>query len=146
MSTPPDELGMCYVPFVGLNQRTREMVKLPVMEQVVDWCENSALGTDRGHASDWCEDWYGGRFHFAMNCGCGKVSSDAKKLGNWQLWKQRFNQSRADVFGRTRIVKQDSNSIEGLDITPSQLLMWYRIRQTLESLPRCVGQEILAVA
>ena len=127
---------MCFVPFVGIEQQTRAAVKLPVMTQIVDWFENSALGSDMwAHASDWCESVDGGRFHFAMNCGCGKVSAEARQGGNWTLWKTEFNRSRAEIYGRTRIVNRDTNSIAGLDISPAQLTMWYRMRRCLEALP-----------
>lgn len=135
LSTPPDDLGMCFVPFSGLELQTRRMVKLPVMDQIVEWCENSALGTDMwNHASDWCEARYGGRFHFAMNCGCGCVSIEAHQDGRWQAWKERFNSSRADVYGRTRVYTRENNSILGTDITSAQLGIWVRMRGCLESL------------
>jgi len=135
LNSSQDDLGMKYVPFSGLEGSTRRMVKLPVMDQVVEWCENSALGTDMWqHASDWCEKSHNGRFHFAMNCGCGCVSREAYADGRWQAWKERFNRSRADVFGRTTVVRRDINSIEGTDITASQLHMWYRMRSCLEAL------------
>lgn len=76
MNTPADDLGMRYVPFSGIMQDGgRNVVKLPVMDQIVEWFENSALGTDMWkNASDWCEKQNGTRIHFVMNCGCGLVS------------------------------------------------------------------------
>ena len=68
MHTEADSLGMRYVPFSAIDQNTRDIVKLPVMDQVSDWFENSALGTDMwNNASDWCEKEMGARVHFAMN-------------------------------------------------------------------------------
>jgi hypothetical protein len=136
MHTPPDEGGMRYVPFSGVDGKTRNVVKLPVMNQIVEWFENSALGTDMWkNASDWCEKQNGTRVHFAMNCGCGLVAVSAYKNGKWTAWKERFNTGRAHLFGRTALVRRSTNSIEGLDITEAQLNMWDRIRKCLEALP-----------
>ncbi|BBO34182.1 hypothetical protein [Lacipirellula parvula] len=136
LSSCSDDLGMCYVPFTGLEAGSKNMVKLPVMDQVVDWFENSALGTDMWHhASDWCEKRHGGRFHFCMNCGCGFVSLEAHQDSRWKSWQVRFNLSRASVFGATSVVRRDLNSILNTDITDAQLAMWHRIRTCLESLP-----------
>jgi hypothetical protein len=135
MHTPADDLGMRPVPFTCINLKTREVVKLPVMEQIVDWFENTALGSDMWqHASDWTEKKNGTRVHFAMNCSCGLVETAAYHDGRWQAWKVRFNQSRSDLYGRTRIGDWPTNSIEGLDITPQQFEMWQRIRNCLEAL------------
>ncbi len=137
LSTAPDDLGMGFVPFAGLHQKTGAIVKLPVMAQIVAWFENSALGTDMWHhASDWSQQRHGGQFHFAMDCGCGFVSARAKQNGQWQAWQQRFNASRADVYGRTRVVWWTTNSLVDLDITPTQLSMWLRMRAALAALPR----------
>ncbi|HRC26306.1 MAG TPA: hypothetical protein PKX87_02625 [Alphaproteobacteria bacterium] len=136
MNTPPDDLGMRYVPFTGLKLGTREVVKLPVMDQIVNWLENTALGTDMwANASEWCESRNGTRVHFAMNCGCGLVATSGYRTGQWKAWKARFNASRADVFGKTSVVRAETNALEGLDITPAQLQMWHRMRACLESLP-----------
>lgn len=136
MHTAPDDLGMRYVPFTGLRLGTVEVVKLPVMEQIVKWFENTALGTDMwAHASDWCEAHMGSRVHFAMNCGCGLVATSGYQTGQWAAWKARFNASRASVFGRTHVIYRNTDSLEGLDITPAQLNMWRKIRACLEALP-----------
>jgi hypothetical protein len=137
LSTEPDALGMCFVPFVGVENGTNNVVKLPVMNQIVEWFENSALGSDMWqHASDFCEKNYGGRFHFAMNCGCGMVSNQAKESGSWSKWQQVFNTQRTNLYGKTRVVSSSSNTIETNDITSKQLMIWYRMREALESLPQ----------
>ncbi len=137
MHTQPDDRGMRYVPFTAIETNgSQNVIKLPVMDQIVDWFENSALGTDMWkNASDWCEKEMGARVHFAMNCGCGLVAVSAYRNGLWKLWKERFNASRAHLFGRTHVVVRKTNNIEGLDMTTAQLAIWQRIRQCLEALP-----------
>lgn len=136
MHTPPDDKGMRYVPFTGIEKGTQNVVKLPVMDQIVDWFENTALGTDMWqNVSDWCEARGGMRVHFAMNCGCGLVAVSAYENGLWASWKERFNKTRAHLFGRTTVVQRPANTIEALDITEAQLTMWHRIRTALEALP-----------
>lgn len=137
MHTPPDDRGMRYVPFTAIETNgSRNVVKLPVKDQIVEWFENSALGSDMWkNASDWCEKKMGARVHFAMNCGCGLVAVSAYKNGQWKAWKERFNASRAHLFGRTTVKIRDVDSIEGLDVTAAQLMMWKRIRMSLEALP-----------
>jgi hypothetical protein len=144
LNTQPDDLGMCYVPFTGFELGTQNVVKLPVMDQMVEWFENTALGTDMwNHASDVSENLYGGRFHFAMNCGCGFVANNTKKIGNWSKWQVRFNNSRRNLFGRTKIIHRTSNDVRGLDITKEQLAIWERMRRVLEALPASSSYEEL---
>lgn len=136
MHTPADDGGMRYVPFSAVNKKTRDIVKLPVMDQIVEWFENTALGTDMWkNASDWCERQNGTRVHFAMNCGCGLVATTAYTNGQWTNWKKRFNASHADLYGRTRVTQRGVDSIADLDMTQAQLKMWKRIRECLEALP-----------
>lgn len=136
MNTEADDLGMRYVPFCGIEEKKRIVVKLPVMDQIADWLENTALGTDMwNNASNWLENRNGMRVHFAMNCGCGLVATTAYANGQWAGWKKRFNTSRADLFGRTTVTRRGIDSTAGLDITDKQLQMWRRIRNCLESLP-----------
>lgn len=136
MHTPPDDRGMRYVPFTAVETNgSQNVVKLPVMDQIVEWFENSALGSDMWkNASDFCEKQMGARVHFAMNCGCGLVAVAAYKNGQWQAWKERFNASRAHLFGRTTVIHRKTDSILGLDITKAQLEIWQRLRACLEDL------------
>jgi hypothetical protein len=140
MHTLPDDRGMRYVLFTGVEKGSScNVVKLPVMDQIAPWFENSALGTDMWkNASDWCEKKMGARVHFAMNCGCGLVAVSAYKDGQWKAWKERFNASRAHLFGRTTVVRRDADVIVGLDITEPQLAIWKRIRRCLEALPAAI--------
>lgn len=137
MHTQPDDRGMRTVPFSAIETvRSQNVIKLPVMDQIVEWFENSALGTDMwNNASDWCEAEMGARVHFAMNCNCGLVATSAYTNGVWQSWKERFNASRAHLYGRTKVVTRKTDSIDGLDMTFAQLAMWKRIRKCLEALP-----------
>lgn len=134
--TAPDERGMRYVPFCGARNNAAETVKLPVMDQIAEWFENTALGTDMWlNASDWCQEKIGARVHFAMNCGCGLVDVTGYVTGTWARWKENFNQSRAHLFGRTRVVRRDTDDRAGTDLTPAQIDLWRRIRACLEALP-----------
>lgn len=130
-----DELGMRYVPFAGRDPRMpHSVVKLFVMDGIVDWMENTALGSYMWQvASHWSEREYGCKVEFSMNCGCGSVCCESYKNGAWPDWVRRFNKSRHLMYGRTNIVWQ--STIEGTDITKDQLLMWQRIRAALEALP-----------
>ena len=136
LSTRADTLGMQYVPFSGLSKVTDAVVKLPVMDKIVEWFENTALGTDMWEAaSDVIESIYGGRVHFAMNCGCGIVAQEATHDGRWQEWMQSFNKSRWNIYGKSRVIRQETNDLIICDITIPQLTMWRRIRAALEALP-----------
>ena len=136
LATPADAGGMRYVPFSGLDTTTSDMVKLPVMDQIEQWFENTALGSDMWkQASDWTEEVCDGRVHFAMNCGCGIVDVRAYGNGKWSQWLKDFNASRAQVVGRTSVVRYETNDVSRCDITSQQLLIWNRIRSCLESLP-----------
>jgi hypothetical protein len=136
MHTQPDAQGMRYVPFSAIETAgSQNIIKLPVMDKVVEWFENTALGTDMWqNASDWCELKMGSRVHFAMNCGCGLVAVAAYRNGLWQSWKQNFNHSRAHLFGRTQVIRRTTDDLTGLDVTPAQLLMWRRMRACLQEL------------
>jgi len=137
MQTRPDAGGMRYVPFTALETtQSQNVIKLPVMDGIVEWFENTALGTDMWqNVSDLCEAKIGARVHFAMNCGCGLVSVAAYKSGLWQMWKEQFNAARAHLFGRTVVVRRAADSLHGIDMTDAQLMMWTRMRAALQALP-----------
>lgn len=135
LSAERDDLGMRYIPFAGRDPRAPQMVvKLSVMDGIVDWMENTALGSYMWQAgSQWAEQEYGCKVEFSMNCGCGSVCCESYENGAWPEWVRRFNESRRLMYGRTNIERR--SSIEGTDITKDQLLMWVRMRNALEALP-----------
>ncbi len=143
LSLAPDEHGMRFLPFSGMEDNgSTNIVKLPVMDQIVEWFENSALGTDMWkNASDFLEEQSELRVHFAMNCGCKVVPVSAYADGKCTAWKRHFNRSRSHLFGRTTVVRRETNSLAGLDITKAQLMMWHRIRKCLEALPAATVAE-----
>lgn len=135
LSVEKDDLGMRFVPFAGSSSKNpRAVVKLSVMEGIVDWMENTALGSYMWRAgSEWAEQEYGCRVEFSMNCGCGSVCCESYENGFWPQWVRRFNESRRHMYGRTSIVWQ--STIEGTDITQDQFHTWKRMRTALEALP-----------
>ena len=135
LTVEKDDLGMGFVPFSGKDLRTPQtVVKLNIMEDIVDWMENTALGSYMWRlASHWAEQKYGCKVEFAMNCSCGSVCCESYENGNWIQWVRRHNESRRTLYGRTDVIWQ--SSIEGTDITPDQFHTWVRIRNALEALP-----------
>lgn len=135
LSVEKDELGMRFLPFAGINSTNpRTVIKLSIMEGIVDWMENTALGSYMWRAGSlWSLQEYGCRVEFAMNCGCGSVCSESYENGKWSQWVRRFNESRRHTYGRTNVVWQ--SSIEGTDITQNQFHVWRRIRALLTALP-----------
>ncbi len=87
-----DDLGMRFVPFAGIDSSNpTTVVKHTIMDGIVDWMENTALGSYMWKlASEWAEKEYGCRIEFSMNCGCGSVALEAYENGNWPLWVQRL--------------------------------------------------------
>jgi hypothetical protein len=132
---PADEYGVRSLPFSGLEAGTGNIVKLPVMDGVVDWMENSALGSamwDAANAYLACQR----RFvAFTMNCNCISVDAAAKADGRYGKYLTRFNASRAEVVGRTNVVWRDGDDISGTDITNEQLVMWQLVRAALFAVP-----------
>jgi hypothetical protein len=141
LTVETDDLGIGFVPFAGKDLRTPQtVVKLDIMEDIVDWMENTALGSYMWQeASKWAEQEYGCRVEFAMLCGCKKVSFESYENGTLIQWVRRFNESRGSLYGRTHIVWQ--SSIEGTDITADQFHTWVRIRNALEALPYVNSKE-----
>ncbi len=138
LSVEKDDLGMRFLPFSGSHSTDAQtVVKLSVMEGIVDWMENTALGSYMWRvASEWATEEYGCKVEFSMNCGCGAVCSESYKNGDWVRWVRRFNGSRCHMYGRTTLVWQ--STIEGTDITQGQFHMWQRMRAALEDLPAIV--------
>lgn len=136
LTVEPDDLGMRTVPFAGIDATDPQtVIKLTVMEHIVEWMENTALGSYMWRAaSDWAEKEYGCKIEFSMNCACGTVLCESYVNGNWVEWVRRFNTSRKHAYGRTNIVWQDT--IDGTDITHDQYQVWRKMRGTLEALPR----------
>lgn len=135
LSADMDELGMRSVPFAGANPlMPQTVIKLYIMEDIVEWMENTALGSYMWQkASQWATEQYGCKVEFSMNCSCGSVCCESYENGAWPEWVRRFNASRRLMYGRTNIVWQ--TRIEGTDITESQFQMWRRMRAALEALP-----------
>jgi hypothetical protein len=131
---PKDNFGVSTVPFAGLDTSTNEIVKLRIMDGIVEWFENTALGGDMWlQASEWLKRHHASVFRFSMNCSCEKVPVNLIESGIWHKRLMRFNASRADVVGRTNIVLRDSHL--GTDITDAQVYYWERMRKALEALP-----------
>lgn len=135
LSVEKDDLGMGFVPFAGKDLRTPQtVVKLDIMDGIVDWMENTALGSYMWRAgSAWSEQEYGCKVEFAMNCSCGSVCCESYENGDWIQWVRRHNESRRSMYGRTNIIWQ--STIAGTDITLDQFNIWRRMRAALEALP-----------
>ena len=134
LSIPADDLGIKFVPFAGMVPGTRTVVKIPEMDGIVEWMENTALGSYLwARASDWAERNHGCRIEFAMDCGCGGVRTEHYANGTWRKWVRRFNETRRIAYGRTNVEYRDT--IAGTDITQAQHSMWRRMRTALLSLP-----------
>jgi len=148
LSVEPDKRGVKYVPFAGidLNDPTAPtVIKIPEMDGIVEWMENTALGSYMWQkASDWAEQTHGCRVEFSMDCGCGGVTTEQYTNGTWRNWVRAFNESRRHAYGRTNI--EYRSTIHGTDITPDQLLMWRRMRAALQALPAIVRDEELVLA
>jgi hypothetical protein len=127
--------GIRFLPFTGLRYRNGAMVKLPVMDGVVGWFENTALGTDMWlEANTYLKKHHGVEVRFTMDCGCGIVSLDALKDGSWHSWLRKFNAARRHIYGRTDVVHSHNDNIAGTDITSEQLIAWQKLRRVLWSL------------
>jgi hypothetical protein len=134
LSTPEDDLGVRFLPFTAVDVDRKTCVKIPEMDDIVPWMENSALGTYMWReASAWMEREHGCRIEFAMNCGCGSVRTASYANGDWRHWVRRFNEVRKDLYGLTEVARRDS--IAGTTMTEAQRTMWKRIRATLAELP-----------
>jgi hypothetical protein len=147
LSVEPDKRGVRYVPFAGIdldNPTAPTVVKIPEMNGIVEWMENTALGTYMWkQASNWSEKHYGCRVEFSMDCGCGGVRPEQYANGEWRNWVRAFNKSRRHAYGRTNI--EHHQTIHGTDINLDQLFMWRRMRAALKALPVVVHNEELAL-
>jgi hypothetical protein len=134
LSMQADDLGVRFFPFTGVDVAARTCVKTPEMDNIVEWMENTALGSYMWQkASDWMEGSHGCRLEFAMDCGCGVVAMEQYANGTWREWVRRFNAVRRTVYGRTAIERRQS--IDGTTMTEAQRRMWQRVRAVLEALP-----------
>ncbi len=134
MSGAEDDFGFRHVPFAGLDLVSGTIVKTLDMDGIVDWFENTALGSEMwASVSRWTGRVYGQGLAFAMNCGCALFPNRARTDGRLEAWTRRFNESRRNVVGRTTI--KIRNSVFGTDITEEQAVMWRRMRDALQALP-----------
>lgn len=148
MSITPDAWGVSFLPFAGVRSPDMAMVKLADMDGIVEWAENSALGTDMWRAaSDYLAEHHNVEIRFTMDCGCGVVQSRAVDNGSWYEWLRHFNSVRRDIFGRTNVIWLEDNSIARTDITPEQQQAWAKMRSVLLSLsPRVAINDKMANA
>jgi hypothetical protein len=134
LSMQGDDLGVRFFPFTGVDVATRTCVKIPEMDNIVEWMENTALGSYMWQkANDWMERSHGCRLEFAMNCGCGVVRMEQYASGAWCKWVRRFNEAHRTVYGRTNMERRAS--IKGTTMTEAQRKSWKRVRAVLEALP-----------
>lgn len=140
MSLPKDDFGIRRFPLSAIRAQDQCMIKLPVMKDIVDWLENSALGTDMWlAANEWLKANHGVTVRFTMNCDCNIVPEDAILDGRWAKWLTRFNQQRLSIYGRTHVVNLESDDITDLNMSSDQLDSWKVMREVLLSLePRAV--------
>lgn len=151
LDTQPDDLGVRYVPFAGMDRRSpRTVVKLPAMQGIVEWLENTALGTDMWlAASKWTKTYQDCEIRFTMDCGCGLVPTSAFIRGTWNTWLERFNLSRSAAYGRTNVAwpqEMKPYFLKYTDFTSTQFEMWLRMRSALRSLPAVSENELLRAA
>ncbi len=129
----PDDIGVRLVKFSGADPATDEVVKIPAMDGVVGWFENSALGTDMWQNANRYLSTLGYHVHFAMKCSCGLVPIPTKHNGAWSEWQRAFNRERAHVYGRTNISWRPFREGDGL--SHDDALLWDRIVRALQALP-----------
>lgn len=134
VSAKPDGMGFRYLPFSGFDFKKQIIVKIPAMDGIVEWFENTALGGEMwASASRWMNRAYGCNISFTMNCGCFMFPKEAREDGRLEAWLRRFNGVRSGIVGRTKIkVRQ---SVRGTDITEAQVVLWQRVRTALQALP-----------
>lgn len=133
LSIDPDEFGIRSIPFTAVDLRTNTCVKIPEMDNIVEWMENSALGSHMWRkANEWLEQTYDCRVEFTMDCGCGIVPIEHFADGRYQQWIRRFNDERRTIYGRTNVERRDS--IGGTTMSINERFMWEYIRTTLEAL------------
>jgi hypothetical protein len=135
-SSMPDDAGVRSVPFSGFDPKRREIVKLHVMRGIVEWMENSALGTAMWRSvSEWTMRTRGTVIEFTMKCNCIEVPLRVFHGPEYGEWLECHHASRADtvgVFGRSGLPQR--SSIRGTDITPDQFAIWKKMRFALERL------------
>ena len=127
-----DQQGIRYLPFAAIRHSDQAMVKLPVMEGIVGWLENTALGTDMWlSANSWLRQEHSAEVRFTMDCGCCIVPVAHLDNGVWQEWLVKFNQQRQAIYGRTDVVYLQHNSIEDNSMQAHQLSAWLKMRNVL---------------
>lgn len=135
-SSTPDAIGIRSVPFSGFDRKRREIVKLSVMSGIVEWMENSALGTAMWRSvSEWTRRTRGTVIEFTMKCHCIEVPVSVFDGLEYGKWLERHHASRAGVtgvFGRSGLPVRKTNI--GTDITGEQFMLWRTMRHALEEL------------
>lgn len=136
LSSTPDQYGVRSVPFSGFHARKRTIVKLAIMDGIVPWMENTALGTAMWRSvSEWTRKTRGTTIEFTMHCSCIEVPSEHMNDGRYAAWLERYNFLRKNtkgIFGQAGLPVR--HTIAGTDITPEQFQIWTRMRSVLTSL------------
>ena len=135
-SSPPDKDGVRIVPFSGYDPIRKTIVKLSVMDNIVPWMENSALGTAMWRSvSEWTHRTRGTVIEFTMKCSCIEIPTAHLYSGAYGRWLERFHASRENahgIFGRSRLPIRKTP--RGTDITFAEWQVWKKMRYVLESL------------
>jgi hypothetical protein len=129
-----NKFGVSFIPFTALEASSKSCVKIPEMENIVEWMENTALGNHMwSFANKFAEENYGTKFTFSMDCGCAAAPAKAFQDGTVSAWNRHLNEYAKNLYGKTNIIYRDS--IEGTNMVKSERDMWGIIRKALESLP-----------
>jgi L-rhamnose mutarotase len=130
-----NEYNLPYLPFTALEFSTKSCVKIPEMENIVDWMENTALGSFMWEkANKFAELNYGRKFYFSMDCGCEAPLVSQFSDGTVRNFNIFLNKQAKDLYGKTNVVYSDS--ISNTNMSEYQRSIWKLIRQSLEALPK----------
>ncbi len=136
LSSTADHDGIRSVPFSGFHAKKKTIVKLVVMDGIVPWMENTALGTAMWRSvSEWTRETRGTVIEFTMKCSCIEVPLTCFNNERYGAWLSRYNASRQHtrgIFGQSGLPVM--RTISGTDITPEQFRIWTRMRSALLSL------------
>lgn len=140
LNIPENAHGVQLLPFAGVRSSDMAMVKLPVMEGIVGWLENTVLGSEMWKAaSQYLSTHHGVELFFTMDCGCGVVAHRAMDNGQYYEWLTQFNTYRTSIFGRTDVVMLRNDDIADTDIESVQLHAWKQMRGVLFALPERIS-------
>ena len=131
---PEGPASIGFLPFNGLNPKDLQLIRLPVMDNIVEHFIKSALSSEMWLSANlYLRRSAGFEIRFIPDSGCVAVPNKGIHDGTWRVFLQDHNARIKEINEQTETVRRRTDTLVHTGITDVQLAMWMRIRDVLHN-------------